>query len=458
MDSPTLRFNAGVLLVVAALALTGPSQAAATPPEPSIRVRLLELDRPAAVTVSATDGPLAILAGPFDAPVARVDAGNEATIRIERGHVFVETGGRGIYARTLRLVPEDGEAIGLAVAKDGRAAETSRYPGVLHVDLDAGAPAQLRLINEVPLEDYVAAVIAREYGFDDTEGAKAMAVLARTYALRSSGKFGPDYDHVDHVASQVYRGLDGVKPYAREAARQTQGEVLTYGGQLIDAVYHAASGGHTADNESVWAGAPMPYLRGRPDPYGRNAPNATWRSTLDRPRVLATLSKAYGFEVTGFHVGPRGADERVRTIDLVKKNGGTHTIRANDFRMHLLRAFGSASLRSTNFTVRRVGEKYEFEGRGNGHGVGLSQWGAHEMARQGASYEDILHFYYRGVTLTRLDDLPQITGRPANRDVAPVRAASVQERRPEPAEQPASAQEKQPEPAVPSPPKQRIGW
>ena len=64
----------------------------------------------------------------------------------------------------------------------------------------------LKLINAVPIEAYVASVVSTEYGLDDLEGSKAMAVLARTYVLNTPGKYGPDYDHVDDTRSQVYRG------------------------------------------------------------------------------------------------------------------------------------------------------------------------------------------------------------------------------------------------------------
>src|SRR5690606_29870346 len=110
---------------------------------------------------------------------------------------------------------------------------------------------------------------------------KALAVAVRTYTLRSRGKFGDAYDHVDHVLSQVYRGADGLDPIALAAARETAGEVLTHRNELIEAVYFASSGGHTADNEFVWDADARPYLRGIPDPFDAH-PDRNWRTEISR--------------------------------------------------------------------------------------------------------------------------------------------------------------------------------
>jgi stage II sporulation protein D len=268
------------------------------------------------------------------------------------------------------------------------------------------------LINEVNIEDYVAAVVAAEYGFDDLEGAKAMAVIVRTYAMAVINKYGSEYDHVDHTLSQVYRGTEGISPTIREAVRQTRGEVLSYDGELIEAVYFAASGGHTADNDAVWSAEAVPYLRGKPDPYGSSAPQSTWTFRVSRDRLLAALSARYG-TVTGFVIDERGKDDRVISIELLKASGRHETIRGNEFRVFVLEHFGDATLRSTLFTADRVGDHYVFEGRGNGHGVGLSQWGAHELAQRNSSYRDILEFYYTGIQLQRLDDLTDAEPPPA---------------------------------------------
>ena len=88
-------------------------------------------------------------------------------------------------------------------------------------------------------------------------------------------------------------GVDRLTDAATEAARQTQGEVLMYHGELVEAVYFSSSGGHTADNDAVWQGKPVPYLRGVSDPYDAASPHANWRVVVSRDRLLRALSTRY---------------------------------------------------------------------------------------------------------------------------------------------------------------------
>jgi stage II sporulation protein D len=267
----------------------------------------------------------------------------------------------------------------------------------------------LQLVNMVPLETYVAGVVASEYTLDDTEGMKAMAVVARTYALQGATASNGAYDHVDHVRSQVYRGVGSITAEARSAAEATRGEVLTHEGRIIQAVYSSSSGGHTANNEDVWdADEELPYLRGKRDPYDTASPHDDWQATVSRPALLRALSRHYGLEVNGFLLGDRSADGRVETVDLLGTNGSTRTVSSNDFRLAVNQSLSDVNLKSTLFDARRSGDQYVFEGQGFGHGVGLSQWGAHEMANRGFGYRDILSFYYTDVALTTLDDADAI--------------------------------------------------
>ncbi|WP_457653323.1 SpoIID/LytB domain-containing protein [Rhodocaloribacter sp.] len=375
------------------------------PEEDLLRIRLFEQNRPEAVTVSGASGLRLFITNETE-PLFRLAPGEEVLVEGGNGEVLFTVAGRRIRSRSLRLEPNGEGTFTLAVTAGGAPSDPRRYEGSLTVA--PGSGGVLELINHVPVEAYVASVVASEYGFDDLEGAKAMAVLIRTYALRVLGRFGDDYDHVDHTLSQVYRGADAVTDVSREAARRTKGEVLTYDGALVEAVYFASSGGHTADNETVWESPPRPYLRGVRDPYD-HSPHAKWNVKIPRKKLLDALSKAYGFSVEGFRIAGRSRDGRVRTIKLLGKP--ERTISGNAFRLAVIRAFGARTLKSTFFDARVRGSDYVFEGRGFGHGVGLSQWGAHEMAQKGRSYRDILTFYYTGVALTRDADYAALLGR-----------------------------------------------
>lgn len=331
------------------------------------------------------------------APAFTLRPGDSLTLGLRQDDVFVQQGAQGVYATSLRLAPRD-ESASWSLASDGHPTQT--YTGALRLSPDS--TDGLLLVNRVPLEDYVASVVASEYGLDDTAGAKAMAVVARTYGLFATQKFGPSVDHADGTLSQVYEGADAITSRSRRVTESTRGQVLTHGGRPIQAVYFSSSGGHTADNEDVWqAESPQPYLRGRPDPYDQDSPHHRWRATVSRPALLRALTRLRGTSVEGFTLGQRMPHGRLKTMNVLHSDDTRHTMNANAFRLAVNRRLQDEPLKSTWFDARREGDTYVFEGRGFGHGVGLSQWGAHAMATQGKSYEEILTFYYEDVTIRR---------------------------------------------------------
>lgn len=365
----------------------------------TIRVRVLADYAPTAVTVRAVGAPAEVFLGAFPNAVGRIGAGATTTLTLSEQEIAVRLAEGEVMGLAFRIVPASEGRLEVDVKQGGSLDAPRLYEGALRADVEDGA---LRLVNTVDLEAYVAAVLPHEYGFDDVEGSKAMAVAIRTYALRSKATDAAPYDHTDDVGSQVYRGLDGVTDTARRAAEATRGEILTYQGAPIDATYFSASGGHTADNDDVWESGPLPYLRGKPDPYDAS-PHAAWESRVSRADLLRALSDEAGADVTGFFVGDRSRDGRVRSVDLRLASGARQPMTANAFRLLVTRRFGAHALKSTLFDARRDGEVYVFEGKGYGHGVGMSQWGAHEMDRRGHTYRDILAFYYTDVALRSLD-------------------------------------------------------
>jgi len=403
------RFLTALCLVLLAAAGVVPVRAQDT--GHLVRVRLFDADRVDRVTLRAVDGTLRLTTGTDANTLARLDAGENATLGTRSGEVYVRLGQGGLYAKSLHVRPTTHGAR-WSIAPQDRGPRT--YAGTLAIHADTAQPDGLQLVNAVPLEDYVACVVASEYTLDDTEGMKAMAVVARTYALRASAAAGGAYDHVDHVGSQVYRGTAPITADARAAAEATRGEVLTYDGRIIQAVYSSSSGGHTADNEDVWnAETDLPYLRGKQDPYDARSPHTRWRAEVPRDRLLQALGNRYDARIEGFHLGDRSDDGRVKTIELLVANGSNQRMSSNAFRLFVNRTMPGVNLKSTMFDARRDGDRYLFEGQGYGHGVGLSQWGAHEMANRGFGYRDILSFYYTDVALTQLDEAEDLPLAPA---------------------------------------------
>lgn len=275
-----------------------------------------------------------------------------------------------------------------------RAGSTTRsYPGSLTAQVAGG---RLELVNHVLMPDYVASVVASEYPFAEIEGIKAQAVLARTYAARRLTSTR-SYDLDDHQGAQVYKGLEVVTERARQAAAETLGERLYYGDGLAEAVYSSSSGGHTADNETIWNGSPLPYLRGVPDPYDAGSPDHRWTTTARVRDVHAALSRRFGGTVRDLRVAERSPEGRIVELELA----GSRTISGSEFRSAVNAALGYRTVRSTNVEISRRGGDYVFEGRGFGHGVGMSQYGAQGQAREGRSYREILAYYFQGTTVAQ---------------------------------------------------------
>ena len=471
----TIRFSF-VLLLVLLTAGAGARPLAAQPAadeafggdaEQSVRVHLLGRAAPRAVTIRLQEGRRATLFSTrYDSPLLELEGG--AVLHIDRrGDELRVEGPEGrLFARSLRLVPAPSDdpyaaAWHLEVTEGRRRPDVRTYNGSL-VLTPAGGGEELRLVNTVALEPYVASVAASEYGFDDLEGNKAQVVAARTYVLRTLQEHGADHVLSDHVGAQVYRGVGRMTKHTHRAAEATRGEVAVYEGTPIRAVYHASSGGYTANNDDVWdARTTLPYLRAHPDPYDGASPHHDWHISLDRSRLLDRLSDRYGFRVRGFRVAERSEDGRAAQIELLRRGGAHERISGNDFRLFANRQTGGHGLRSTLFEAERRGDRYVFEGSGYGHGVGMSQYGARAMAQAGKSYREILAFYYPGVSLARIDaDAPTApttdNSLPALTDATPLPAVA-----PDPAVPPASS---------PAPPAQageaassasardRIGW
>ncbi len=358
--------------------------AAQLPADAVVRVRLLGQTSLSEVSVQAVDGPLEFQAD--GRTTGALAPGETATLSRVGADVRARSYGADASARQLRLT---GHAFRL------RAGRTTRqYRGDLMVTVEG---SRLQLVNYAPIEPYVASVVASELGYDVLEAAKAQAILARTYAARRFGATA-SYDVNDDESSQVYRGMGTVTATSERAAYETAGQVLTYRGALAEAVYSSSSGGYTADNDMVWSGAPVPYLRGVPDPFDTASPDHTWRTTASRSAVLRALSSRFGGRVSSVEVTSRSRTGRVRQMRL--SGGRSATISGDDFRRSINAALGGRTIRSTMFEIRTEGDRYVFEGGGFGHGVGMSQFGAIGQARAGRDYRQILAYYFQGTDVT----------------------------------------------------------
>ena len=278
---------------------------------------------------------------------------------------------------------------------DGR-----RYRGALELRHKGGG---LTAVNIVPVDDYLRSVVPEEMPVDwPAEAIKAQSVAARSFALASRGRHaGESYDLCTTTHCQLYTGTAAEKSASNAAIKATRGEVLTYGGKPIEALFHTDSGGMTENSEDVW-GSHVPYLRAAKDTPTKTMPWTKTISRADLERKLAAkghdIGKVRSLALSPLAIGraakDRTASGRVKTMT-VKGTKGTATLSGTTWRSLL-------GLKSTLFDAKLTKDAVTFTGYGSGHGLGISQWGAERMATRGASYAEILHHYYTGTKLQQL--------------------------------------------------------
>ena len=282
----------------------------------------------------------------------------------------------------------------------------------------------LLVVNRIRVDEYLAGVVPLEIGnrpASDSAAVQAQAVAARSYAFTHiDPSDGRGFDVTSTVADQVYGGVDVETPLATRAIASTRGLVLKYAGRVVNAPYSSSCGGQTAEPSEVWDPIDAPYLKRVSDRIGDSdrfycdiGPRFTWTKTFDEPDLVGTISRYLGTVTTV----PGNDPGRPKSIAVVAKtpsgrvgelrittDRGTFTLHGNDIR-YALRGAGGEILYSTYFSVDSSQERDGYlrrltlRGGGNGHGVGMCQWGAIGRARAGQNFRTILATYYPGATV-----------------------------------------------------------
>ncbi|MEA3428129.1 MAG: SpoIID/LytB domain-containing protein [Thermodesulfobacteriota bacterium] len=260
----------------------------------------------------------------------------------------------------------------------------------------------LSVINNIPVEQYLYGVVPKEMPHKwPKEALKAQAVAARTYALYIKSKSADKpYDVQSTTTSQVYGGFDSEKKESNLAVDETRGQVITCDGKLIVAYFHSSSGGHTEDSKNVWS-ADLPYLKGVPDSFSVNIPNGQWSFFVSYNDMQKSLNK-YGLnigQIRELNAAGESQSGRVLGVKVIAKNGTTR-LKSNNFRTKV----GATRLKSTLLKITPDRDGILFTGKGYGHGVGMSQWGANMMAKKGFGYQDILTHYYQSIKIVALSN------------------------------------------------------
>lgn len=316
-------------------------------------------------------------------------------------------------------------------------------------------------INYLKLDHYLFGVLPREIpASGGLEALKAQAVVARSYLYGNINKHRLDgYGVCNTTHCQVYGGLDAEHENTNRAVLETSGIYVEYAGKIISTPFHSNSGGHTENSEYVWGGK-VPYLQGVDDPYSLNSPNSVWDFTIDtrtlenrlrnndiiigsirdieilettatgrvtKLRIIGTLGQS---EISGERlrsiIGTMDLKSTLFIINKHSQNTNTpvyvidgHTMQTKNINLngsYILDGAGRTSKSRENINTLNgknentiinyfLGNKIDsitFSGKGFGHGVGMSQYGALEMAKRGYTYEDIIGHYYNGVNIIKI--------------------------------------------------------
>ncbi|MBF8982137.1 SpoIID/LytB domain-containing protein [Lutibacter sp. B2] len=308
--------------------------------------------------------------------------------------------------------------------------------------------SDLTIINKLKLQEYLYGVLPREIsGNWPIEAQKAQAVAARNYAMVSIGNHDEHgFDLCGTTHCQVYGGYDSENPRSIQAVDETNGKVLTCNGKIVTTFYHSNSGGYTENAENVWS-SPLDYIKGVEDPYSIGAPNDRWEKVYSRQEIEGILAskELYVGSLENLIIKERSQSGRVLKMEIVGTSGseileknkirsifGYNNIKStlfdinggNDTMQNILGDIDQPYTKNniangyvindeevkkinntekqyiydgTNYTNTNVGNSssnYTFVGKGWGHGLGMSQWGAKKMAEEGFTYEEILKHYY----------------------------------------------------------------
>jgi stage II sporulation protein D len=381
--------------------------------EPAVRVGILvdtsavELSAPGGLDLLAPDGDLLHRSGAGEA----VTLGADGVGRLRIAGAPAPGGATLVTVRPVR-----GEAVTIG-GKTYRGDAFVRTTG----------PGRLTAVNRVEMEEYLLGVVPREIGRvgpERFEAAKAQAVAARTYAVRYLGRREAlGFDVFATVQDQVYGGVGDEYDLVSRAVRETEGEILTYAGQPIEAYYHSTCAGQTAAIEEVWNQAPVPYLRSVRDvdprtgqAYDHFSSRFRWEQRWSADELETILARTLADslrsgmssvgELRDLEVLERTGSGRIRRLRITTSTGD-FIVGGDRIRWIFLTPAG-ALLNSSRFDVaiRRGpgGEPVEVvaTGGGWGHGIGMCQVGAMGRAEAGQDYRTILQAYYTGARVVDL--------------------------------------------------------
>lgn len=359
------------------------------------------------LTISVDDE---ILISDESRKLAKVKSGNKLKFNNRLGRVNLSVGNMEFDSEKLYLTPAAENEI---VKIDGK-----KYRGRIVVSI---FDSEIKVVNQIGLEDYVKGVMTKEMpigkGNENYDALKAFSICARTYAFNKINENKNFFDIYPDTRDQVYGGVEGETEYTNKIVDETKGQLLVYENEPAIIFYHSTCGGQTEDVGNVFNKKNISYLSGVEDgdePYCKISPRYEWTENYSELTFIDRLYKAKlidskSYKLSSLKIKSLFSSGRVNELEIILNNfaGNEKTIliSGNRIRSIIRSGDGKSILRSTFFNINFDDENnIVIIGKGNGHGVGLCQWGAIGQSKRGINYEEILNHYFPGTTIKNLYD------------------------------------------------------
>ncbi|WP_342665456.1 stage II sporulation protein D [Paucisalibacillus globulus] len=312
---------------------------------------------------------------------------------------------------TLIVIPfiTNSEVSSQSIDQQGGAKETASAAETALVEDSAVEVAVMRAqteqIENVPLEAYISGVVASEMPIEfEAEALKAQALAARTYVVNKMlyQKEEDASDVTDTIQDQVYKNDAELREKwgtnynqnmkkISDAVLATKGQIITHNDKPIDPQFFSTSNGFTENSEDYYINE-IPYLRSVSSPWDEASPYYLDQETFTFEQVETVL----GIDL------PNNKQLTIEATRTESKRVGELNLEGNTFTGREVRE--KLKLRSNDFSIEQKDNYLIFTTKGSGHGVGMSQYGANGMAKEGKTYEDIVKYYYKDVEISKMDD------------------------------------------------------
>ena len=342
-----------------------------------------------------------------DKEVAIADIGNKIEFNPDGSDINFNIYGRNFSGKVINLIPRD----------DQIKFKGHLYRGTIKLFAENN---QLSIVNSLSLEDYLKGVLPLEMpagnNNENYEALKAFAICARTYSFNKLSENKATFDVYIDTRDQVYGGVESEKEITNKAVDETRDMILTYNGKPAITFYSAACGGHTENVANVFpsAGANLPYLAGIKDgdePYCSIAPKFEWTEIYTEDSIIDRLKSAgqidnTNYKIADIEVASRFESGRVNELRINLKSNDSDdkvvSLFGNNIRSVIRTSDNKGILKSNLFDISINGDNITITGKGNGHGVGLCQWGSIYLSRIGWNFKDILNHYFPGTQIAKI--------------------------------------------------------